>query len=683
MPRPTNDDRLKAIHREALEQFDRIYSAMEEERKLCKEDRRFYSIPGAQWEGKSGEQFANKPMFEVNKCYAAVMRPINENRNNRVGADFISKDGMKDDDLADACDGLFRADEHDSTATEAYDNGFEEAAGGGFGAWRLSTEYENEEDPDDDKQRIKIEPIYEADQSVWFDLDAKKYDKTDAKHAFVLTSMTPSAFEKEYDESPSSWPEPETSTQFDWNTPDVVYIAEYFVVEDKGQQRITYQGASRDELKLWENDITPEQLSEMIATGYHEVSRKTVKRRGIHKYILCGNSVLEDCKTIAGKYIPIIPMYGMRWFVDNTERCMGRVRLAKDAQRLYNAQLSKVGEISAISALSKPIFTPEQVVGLSELWAKDNIANNPYLLVNPITDASGNPMPAGPIAYTKPPEIPEAVAALLQITDQAMKDIFGNYQETEKVVSNISGKAIELAKANLDVSTFNFHSNFAKSVQHTAMVWLSMAREVYVEDGRKMKTIGATAEDIGSVELGTPAKDPNTGALVKAVDFSRAKFDVSVTVGPSSVSKREATIRALTNMIPLSQDPETQQVLMSMIMMNMEGEGVSDVREYFRKKLVQLGVMKPTDEEKAAMDAKAQEKDPNALALEGMAEEAQANAVKARAGVLKVVAEVEKIKADTIKTLADTDIASTKSAMEVAEMLTPEANALIPNVGEQ
>jgi hypothetical protein len=32
-----------------------------------------------------------------------------------------------------------------------------------------------------------------------------------------------------------------------------------------------------------------------------------------------------------------------------------------------------------------------------------------------------------------------------------------------------------------------------------------------------------------------------------------------------------------------------------MAMMNMEGEGIGDVRDYFRMRLVKMGVIKPTD----------------------------------------------------------------------------------------
>ena len=49
-------------------------------------------------------------------------------------------------------------------------------------------------------------------------------------------------------------------------------------------------------------------------------------------------TILEDAGYIAGKCIPIVVVYGKRWFVDNIERCMGHVRLAKDAQRLKTLQ---------------------------------------------------------------------------------------------------------------------------------------------------------------------------------------------------------------------------------------------------------------------------------------------------------------------------------------------------------
>ncbi len=137
MARISKSQQLANIHAEAMEEFDRIQSALRDERMQCLQDRRFYSIAGAQWEGPLGQQFDSKPKFEVNKIHLAVIRIINEYRNNRITVDFVSKEGAEYDALSDTCDDLYRADEQDSGAEEAYDNAFEEAVGGGFGARRL------------------------------------------------------------------------------------------------------------------------------------------------------------------------------------------------------------------------------------------------------------------------------------------------------------------------------------------------------------------------------------------------------------------------------------------------------------------------------------------------------------------------------------------------------------------
>jgi hypothetical protein len=669
MARISQAQHLANIHAEALAEFDTIQSALRDERLQCLQDRRFYSIAGAQWEGALGEQFENKPKFEVNKIHLAVIRIINEYRNNRITVDFVSKEGAEHDKLADTCDGLYRADEQDSGAEEAYDNAFEEAVGGGFGAWRLRAAYEDDEDPEDERQRIRIEPIFDADSSVFFDLGAKRQDKADAKRCFVLTSMAPDVYKEEWGDDPATWPKEVHQFEFDWLTPDVVFVAEYYRVELKSETVQIWQDLDGEEKRYTNSDFDEDEELEakLTAVGTKKIREKKIKTRRVRKYILSGGKVLEDCGYIAGKCIPIVPMYGKRWFVDNIERCMGHVRLAKDAQRLANMQRSKLGELSALSSVEKPILTPEQVAGHQLMWSEDNIKNYPYLLVNPITDANGNQMASGPIGYTKPPAIPPAMAALLQITEQDMQDLLGNQQAGEQLQPNISGKAVELIQNKLDMQTFIYMSNMAKAIKRSGEIWLSMAKDVLVEDGRKMKFVGSQGE-IKSVELRRPVVGEEGETEVEN-DLAEAKFDVAVEVGPSSSSKRAATVRALTGMTSITDDPETRQVLGAMTMMNMEGEGISEVRDYFRKKLLKMGVVKPTEDEAQQLaEAVASAKpDPNTVYLEAAAEEAQANATQARAKTVLTVAQAEETKAKTIKTMADVDASEQQQAMEVIQ----------------
>lgn len=679
MARISKEQRLANLHSEALAQFDDVQTALRDERLQCLQDRRFYSISGAQWEGPLWDIYENKPKFEVNKIALSVMRIISEYRNNRITVDYVSKDGAKDDKLAETCDGLYRADEHDSVADEAYDNAFEEAVGGGFGAWRLRTVYEDDEDEENERQRIQIEPIFDADSSVFFDLNAKRQDKADARFCYVIYSMTRESYKEEWNDDPTDWPKIIHQYEFDWATPDVVYIAEYYKVEDVTETIRVFRAIDGTEERYRAKDFEedPELENTLAAIGSVEVRQRKIKSRKVHKYIMSGGKVLEDCGYIAGKCIPIIPVYGKRWFVDNVERCMGHVRLAKDAQRLKNMQLSKLGEISALSSVEKPILTPEQVAGHQVMWSEDNLKDYPYLLINPITGPDGSQTVSGPVAYTRAPNVPPAMAALLQVTEQDMQDILGNQQAGEKLVSNISGKAVEMIQQKLDMQTFIYMSNFAKAMKRCGEVWLSMAKDIYIEEGRQMKVITENGET-DSVTLMQPMVDQETGEVKMANDLGAAKFDVDVDVGPSSSSKRAATVRALTGMMQITQDPETLQVLGAMAMMNMEGEGVSEVQNYFRQRLIRLGVVKPTEQEAEAMmaemEARGQQQDPNAIFLQAAAEEAVAKAAKARADTIKTVADAELSRARTAETMAkaseiDQNIAlTTIDALEQASL---------------
>lgn len=670
-----SQSKIKQIHYEALLEFDNIQASLRDERLQCLKDRRFYSIAGSQWEGPLAEQFENKPKFEVNKIHLSIIRIINEYRNNRITVNFVSKDGIDDDSLADLCDGLYRADEDNSVADEAYDNAFEEGSSGGIGAWRLRTGYEDDEDPDNDHQRIFFEPIYDADSSVFFDLQAKRQDKKDAKKCFVISSMTREAYKDEWGDDPTSWSKEIHQHEFDWSTPDIVYIAEYYLIEETQETIHVWKTLDGQEKRFNENDLDNE-LERLEAIGAKETRVKKIKRKKVHKYIMSGGKVLEDCGYIAGTCIPIVPMYGKRWFVDNIERCMGHVRLSIDSQRLKNMQLSKLGEISALGSVEKPIVTPEQVSGHQLMWEEDNLKNYPYLLINPITDANGNEIPSPPVAYTKTAQVPQALAALLQITEDDINDLLGNQQNGEQINANVAQGTVELIQHRLDMQTFIYMSNMAKAMKRCGEIWLSMARDIYIEEGRMMKAVGSQGE-LERVQLVKSVLDDN-GNIIYENDLSTARFDVIVDVGPSSTTKRQSTVRTLVNMASATDDPETKQVLGAMAMMNMEGEGISDAREYFRQKLIRMGVIKPTEQEQRDLEQELSNLKPTAEEqyFEAAADKERSESIERQSNAALKQAQTDKTRIDSLKELSDIDQKEVESALEILERFVPE---LVPS----
>ena len=235
-------------------------------------------------------------------------------------------------------------------------------------------------------------------------------------------------------------------------------------------------------------------------------------------------------------------------------------------------------------------------------------------------------------------------------------EIMGNQNQGDEMASNLSGKAVELIQTRLDMQTFIYMSNFSKAMRRCGQVWLSMAKELYVEEERRMKVIDVT-DTVDSITLMTPAIS-EIGEVITENDLTKASFDVDVDVGPSSSSKRSATVRALTWMMQITGDPEMQSVLGSMAMMNMEGEGISEVRDFFRQKLIRMGVVQPTEAEAEEMMAAMQnhKPDPNAVFLQAAAEEATAKAAKARADVVKTIADAELQQARVLETGASTEL---------------------------
>jgi hypothetical protein len=664
---------LKQVLERSLSGLDDSYSASEFERRQSLEDREFYLVAGKQWAGSLGDQFENKPRFEFNKVHLSVIRLFNEYRNNPIAVDFVAKDEAQNDELSDACDMLLRADEQDSNAEEAYDNAFEESTAGGMGGFRLCAKYEDEGDEENEKQRIHIMPIFEADQCLYFDVNAKRQDKADAERAWLLTSMHPETYKEKYKKDISSV-DKRAADGFSWEASEVVYVAEYYEIEDQGYTVFEYESLTGEQKRFTEDDFEEDEegesnlRQELEDSGWTLKKTRKITRKRVHKYIHDGAEILEDCGFIAGECIPLIPQYGKRAYVNGVERFSGHVRLAKDPQRLKNMQISKLAEYAAMSSMEKPILTPEQVAGHVHMWQDDNIQQYPFLLINPITDAMGQKLPAGPVAYTKPPSIPPAMSALLQGTEFDLKEILGSAQLGEKMEANQSGKAVELIQNKIDMQAFIYTSNAAKARKRGAEVWLSMAKELYAEKGRKMR--GLTKDQKPqAIELGREILQE--GKVISEVDMSRAKLDVATTVGPASSSRKAATVRALSNTAMLVQDPNERAAIIGTMMLNLEGEGLQDLREYYRKRMVQMGAAKPTDDDKREAEEakKTAQPDPNAELVKAAAQREAAEAANAEADALLKVEKMVLTQAQTIETLSKVGEMEQAQAIQAMEAL--------------
>jgi len=383
---------------------------------------------------------------------------------------------------------------------------------------------------------------------------------------------------------------------------------------------------------------------------------------------MSGGKILEDCGYIAGPNIPVVVTYGKRWFIDNLERFQGQAQVAKDSQRLKNMQTSKLASISAHSTIEKPIFAPQQVAGvLADYWATDNVKNFAFLLANPLFNPDGTIAHIGPTGYTKVPQIPPALIALLQLTDGDLQTLLGEKDSAEEVKSNVSGKAVQLTQNRIDMQAYIYISNMAKAEKRCGEIWYGMARDVYVQEGRLLKGIDNKGS-AQSIKLMEPVMVDGVQGYKNNIKDS--KLDVAVTVGPSSQSKRDATVSTLTSLLGGVQNPQDIEVLTAMILKNVEAEGIESINKYYHRKLIMMGVEKPTpEEEKEIAEAKAAEgqKPPDAQTqyLMAGAQKEMALAGKAVADTNLSLANAQKAEADAAKTVSDIKVGELGSQLQV------------------
>jgi hypothetical protein len=355
-----------------------------------------------------------------------------------------------------------------------------------------------------------------------------------------------------------------------------------------------------------------------------------------------------------------------------------------DPQIIYNLQVSTVGETAAASGIETPIFLDEQVNPYLTEWQESHITRPAVMRIASIKDASGTPMPSGPIGFTKSPDVAPAVAALVSLTKQDISDLLGNPENGEQVQPDMSGVAMDLVQGRIDMQSFGYMDNAADAERRIAEIWQGMAAEIYIEKGRKLKTLSEDGQR-GMVEIGKMKFDKKTGKQVPEVDFARAPYDVEVDVGPTSASRRSAVVRTVTPLINATPDPQTQIVLTHVALMNLEGEGISAVRDWSRKKLVEMGVEKPTPEEEQEMAAVAEQAatpDPQAVLAESLAAESAAKAEKAKADTVLSLARTKEAEAKAAETLAGIPLAQQRQALETAKAIAedmkpqePPANA--------
>lgn len=622
------DEKLQTI----LTKFDRDWTASDEARTEATNDLFFSRV--SQWDDWLSDYTTLQYRGQFDVVRPVVRKLVAEMRQNPIDVMFKPKDGASPD-AADILMGMYRTDMRHNTAKISVNVAVREQIEAGIGAWRLVTEYEDQ-DPTSNNQIIRRVPIHEACSHVVWDANSKQMDKSDAKHCTLISALSKdgwSDFAEEYGLDEDDMPDfqsPSSNWIFPWTTSNVYYIAEYYEVEEKKELVFIYQDPMTGEpVSYFKRDIA-DVIDELSDKGMVKIGERKVKRRRIYKTLLTQSAILKDRELIAGEHIPIVPVFGEWSFAGDKEVYEGVVRLTKDGQRLRNMIMSFNADTVARTPKKKPFFNPEQIAGYEHMYSGND--DYPYYLLNR-TDENSNDLPPTPIAYMESPEVPQANAYMLEAATNAVREVADTGVDAAAAGGQVAFDTVNQLNMRSDLETYVFMDNLATAMRRDGEIYSSIVNDIYDVP----RTVSVTLED-GSekeVQLMTQVIDFQSAKSVTLNDV-RGRYETYTDIGPSFQSMKQQNRSEIADLLTKVQQgtPEYQMLLLQYFTL-LDGKGVEMMREYANRQLVTMGLKKPETPEEQQWLAEAQQaqqgqQDPNALIAQAQVIAAQAEAERAR-----------------------------------------------------
>lgn len=545
----------------AKKRFQLAVDAESEIRTAALEDLRF-SI-GEQWPEniKADRETQRRPTLTINRLPQFIRQVTNDQRQNRPSIKVSPVDNGADPDSAKVRQGLIRHIEYSSNADVAYDVAFDGAVRKGLGYFRITTEYC---DPLSFDQDIKIKAVPDS-FLVYLDPFSQEPDGSDANWGFVFEDVNEDDYKAQY-------PGTKLTKESDWSSlgdtsgwikEKSARIAEYFYKEFKSVKIFQMSDGSvvRDD---------DEAGKQMAAANMLQIkNERTAMLPVVHWAKINGLEVLDE-KEWAGSYIPIIPVYGDRIFIDGKKVLEGIVRHAKDPQRMLNYWESAKTETIALAPKAPWIIAGSQIKGYEKMWETANTENYSALIYN-AQSLNNTPLPPPQRNSYEPPV--QAMTMALRESGEHLKETTGVYDAAMGAKSNeTSGVAIQRRSQQAQTSNFHFVDNLSRSLRHAGRIILELIPKIY-DTERAVRIIGE--DDSEEIKIVNQIVDPETNG--PGINLSSGKYDIIVQTGPSYATKRQEAAEHMLEFIKVF--PAAAQVVGDLVAKNLDFPGAGDFQE--------------------------------------------------------------------------------------------------------
>lgn len=571
----------KKILIEAIDRFQISEDAERSMRVEAMEADRFAN--GDQWDNgiQNDRTLQRRPCLTINKTAPAIRQVTNDARKHRPQVHvYPTADGTEK--TANLLEGAVRHIQVDSHSDIAIDEAFQQQVTGGWGYFRVLTEYTSD---DSFEQELKIKRIKNR-FSVYADPFCLEPDYSDARWYFIIEDVPTSEFKKMYpNATETTQVMGGTDTDKTWISEDSIRVAEYWCVKEERSELHELE----DGTIISADEYNAAKKNPNITEDIPPIKRsREVIERKVMCYKMTAAEVIDEYEWL-GKYIPIIPVIGEDREINGTRTVRGMTYSMMDSQRQYNYWTSAATETIALAPKAPWLLAEGQQEGYEQDWAQAN-SGTPAYLVYKSTTVAGQPVPP-PSRITAEPPIQAMTMAIRQASDD-MKSVSGIYDASMGARSNeTSGKAILARQAEGDNANFHFIDNLSRSLRFLGAVLLDLIPKIY--DTQRLVRITHENGDEETVEVNKhldPNISPEQLMQMKAkaengedeiLDITAMKYDVIVQTGASYATKRMETAEA---MIQISQAyPALWQVAGDMMVKNMDWPNAQQLAERLKK----------------------------------------------------------------------------------------------------
>jgi hypothetical protein len=534
----TKDDK---ILEEARKRFRRVSEYESSARDLYEDDVRFANADsdnGYQWpetirEGRTKEQ---RPCLTINKTRQHCLQIINDARQNKPGIEVRPIGEQASYDAAKIFEGVIRHIEYISNAQQAYDTATWHQVMGGIGYWRVLTDYVSDDTFD---QEIYIRRISDP-LTVYLDPDIQQYDGSDARFGFVFRDMPRDEFEETYPRYKDDLGDVPLNDDGGWNDEHHIRVAEYYRKVEKRDRLLNL-----DTGEAVRASTIPPNVRELMPNDVIDDAREITEYE-IEWYLIAGHKILER-RIWPGKYIPLVRVVGEEVKIGKEMDRRGHARALKDPQRMYNYWSSSVTEYVALQTKTPYIAAAEAIEGNQQAWEESNRVARAILPYKAYND-QGQPLPAP--QRVAPPAMPDAFIKGLQIAQQEMMLVSGQYQAIMGEPSNeTSGKAINARQRQGDNATYHFIDHLASAVRFTGRILIDLIPKVY--DTQRVLLIMAEDGSQQQVQLNpqlpvplAQQQNPITGQVQRIFNPAVGRYEVEADIGPAYATRRQEAFNA-------------------------------------------------------------------------------------------------------------------------------------------